>query len=419
MDFYEVVVSDLENLEKEDIVSGTDLRVIAKQRARFEEKLRCANVKIEEYLKYIEFEKSLLAFIRKGTVKSSSNSSAQRASKRKIFRLYQRCIEKNCGSLRVWFSFLFFCHNHGSKVISSRVISLALRFHPNSTGLWSYASIREQLCSGKSSHISIYQRALRQCSKKLVIWLDCLRAELQHANKLQIRFDTSSEILLSEFQKIKFRAEKRILKLFIAAAVYLEDSPSLPQRFLGLLAQYKWTTRIKFFVMQRMASISNVAMWNAKACLLLLSTKSCQNDRILFRTVFTPGSKNYEVLNIFFDSVNSELLQERIHTSSDLIQWCFYEHLTLTLLISYKRGVLSSSQLLDLFSLLRSGGHYLEGEFLKRFEMFPLSCQHMHPRYEVYVQDDYTCIQRDTGYKRDEETLLLKKFALSGRNMQV
>jgi hypothetical protein len=135
--------------------------------------------------------------------------------------------------------------------------------------------------------------------------------------------------------------------------------------------------------------------------------------------VFTPGSKNYEVLNIFFDSVNSELLQERIHTSSDLIQWCFYEHLTLILLISYKRGVLSSSQLLDLFSLLWSGGHYLEGEFLKRFEMFPLSCQHMHPRYDTYVQDDYTCIHRDTGYKRDEETLLLKKFALSGRNTQV
>ena len=188
MDFYEIVVSDFEILEKENLLSGTDLKVIAKQRAHFEEKLQCANVKVEEYLRYIEFEKCLLAFVRKDLSKSSSNSSTQRASTRKIFRLYQRCIQKNSNSLRVWFSFLFFCHSHGSKATSSGAISLALRYHPNSTGLWSYASMRERLCSGNSFHISIYQRALRQCSKKLIMWLDCLRVELQRANKLQIRF---------------------------------------------------------------------------------------------------------------------------------------------------------------------------------------------------------------------------------------
>ena len=110
--------------------------------------------------------------------------------------------------------------------------------------------------------------------QKLIMWLDCLRVELQRANKLQIRLDSSSDIILSEFQKINFRAEKRILKLFTAAAVYLKDSSSLPQRFLGLLAQYKWTARIKFFVIQQMDFLSNAEMWSVKACLLLLSTKS-------------------------------------------------------------------------------------------------------------------------------------------------
>jgi len=32
MDFYEIVVSDFEILEKENLLSGTDLKVIAKQR---------------------------------------------------------------------------------------------------------------------------------------------------------------------------------------------------------------------------------------------------------------------------------------------------------------------------------------------------------------------------------------------------
>ena len=35
MDFYEIVVSDFEILEKENLLSGTDLKVIAKQRAHF------------------------------------------------------------------------------------------------------------------------------------------------------------------------------------------------------------------------------------------------------------------------------------------------------------------------------------------------------------------------------------------------
>ena len=117
--------------------------------------------------------------------------------------------------------------------------------------------------------------------------------------------------------------------------------------------------------------ISNAEMWNAKACLLLLSTKSCQNDRILLNTVFTPGSTNYEVLNIFFDSENAQLLQEGLYGSHDSTQRCFYVHLALVLLTSYIRVAISSLQLLDYFALFLSRGYYLEGEFLKRYELFP------------------------------------------------
>jgi hypothetical protein len=231
---------------------------------------------------------------------------------------------------------------------------------------------------------------------------------------LQIRFDSNSKILVSKFQKVNFRAEKRILKLFIAAEDYLEDS-SFPRRFLGLLAKYKWTMRIKFFIMQRMDLISNAEMWNAKACLLLLSTKSCQNDRILLNTVFTPGSTNYEVLNIFFDSENAQLLQEGLYGSHDSTQRCFYVHLALVLLNSYIRVAISSLQLLDYFALFLSRGYYLEGEFLKRYELFPFF-QHVHPRYEAYLQDELNGLLRSSEYKKDEESLFLKKFALNGRN---
>ena len=48
MDFNEIVVSDFEILEKENLLSGTDLKVIAKQRAHFEEKLQLSLIHISE-----------------------------------------------------------------------------------------------------------------------------------------------------------------------------------------------------------------------------------------------------------------------------------------------------------------------------------------------------------------------------------
>ena len=62
--------------------------------------------------------------------------------------------------------------------------------------------------------------------------VDCIRIELQRANRLQIRFDSNSKILVSKFQKVNFRAEKRILKLFIAED-YLEDLIISAEIFLG------------------------------------------------------------------------------------------------------------------------------------------------------------------------------------------
>jgi hypothetical protein len=89
-------------------------------------------------------------------------------------------------------------------------------------------------------------------------------------------------------------------------------------------------------------------------------------------------------------------------------------YLALVLLTSYIRVAISSLQLLDYIALFLTRGYYLEGEFLKRYELFPFF-QHVHPRYEAYLQDELNGL-RSSGYKKDEESLFLKKVALNGRN---
>ena len=66
---------------------------------------------------------------------------------------------------------------------------------------------------------------------------------------------------------------------------------------------------------------------------------------------------------------------------------------------------------------IRSSVYILEGEFLKRFALFPFFFRHGQTRYDAHLQDDANCNLRESEYKRDEETLLLKTFALSGRNV--
>ena len=94
----------------------------------------------------------------------------------------------------------------------------------------------------------------------------------------------------------------------------------------------------------------------------------------------------------------------------DSIQWCFYEHLACVLLISYRKGIISSLQLLYLFALFLYGGNYLQRRVFEKFALFPFFFRHGQTRYDVHLQDDSNCNLRESGYKRDEETLLLKKF---------
>ena len=41
----------------------------------------------------------------------------------------------------------------------------------------------------------------------------------------------------------------------------------------------------------------------------------------------------------------------------------------------------------------------------------------MHPQYEAYLQDELNGLLRSSGYKKDEESLFLKKFALMGMHI--
>ena len=112
------------------------------------------------------------------------------------------------------------------------------------------------------------------------MWLDCLRVELQRANKLQIRLDSSSDIILSEFQKINFRAEKRILKLFTAAVVYLKDLvPHFHRDFLDYLLNTNGQRESNSLSYSRWIS-SNAEMWECKSLSFAIEYEIKVYDRI-------------------------------------------------------------------------------------------------------------------------------------------
>jgi len=423
MDIYEKLISDFDHIEKEEFLSRAELKFVATRRSFFEEKIQCTSIQPVEYLKYISFENNLLALVKNRILQRSWKTGKRThiCCVRRIFHIYYRCLKKHRNSLSIWFSFLFFCSTQGSKNLSSKAISLALRFHPNSPGLWCYASTQDRIYSGKSFCTSFHQRALRLCSNKLMIWLDCFKVVLQHANVLQIRIEPGKKNndRLLEGRKIIFRAEKRIFKLFIAAISYFRDPLTFSLKFLGLLASYSWTTRLKFSILNHIADVSSIAeLWNLKARLAIMSSKATVNDSLLLCGVFDPSSANFSILEHFFDSQIIGLIRNRLCTELESFKKnntenCVHEHLTLNFAVLCSKYGVSPLQLLDHFMLLLAGEQFIEAELIKRSNealmsiLNKLSSQ-FYKGFSRY--DSIWTIQ----VKNNDEVNFLKNFARRG-----
>ncbi|KAL8197907.1 hypothetical protein R6Q57_030065 [Mikania cordata] len=156
----ERMVNELDDLERRGLFSRREIAEIVKQRRKFEYRLKRPSPLKQDYLAYIDYEKSVdaLRILRKKAVMRELKKKSDGAKKPKmkqsysdfagisrIVEIYRQATNRFKGDIELWFQYLEFCRQkrNGHLKKLSGFLSQVIRFHPKVPGVWIYAASLE------------------------------------------------------------------------------------------------------------------------------------------------------------------------------------------------------------------------------------------------------------------------------------
>lgn len=194
----ERMVNELEDLESRGIFSRGEIAEIVKQRRKFEYRLKRPSPLKQDYLAYIDYEKSLdaLRLLRRKAVarqlkekgnKKTKKSVSDFAGISRIIEIYRLATNRFKGDIQLWFKFLEFCRERRNGHMK-KVLAQVIRFHPKVAGVWIYAAAWEfDTNLNITAARALMQSGLRACPASEDLWVEYLRMELTYLNKLKAR----------------------------------------------------------------------------------------------------------------------------------------------------------------------------------------------------------------------------------------
>lgn len=116
----ERMVRELDDLERRNLFTKSEISEIVKQRRKFEYRLKRPSPLKQDYLNYIEYEKNLdkLRFLRRKAVSRELKKNGNQRMKKsvsdysgvsRIIEIYKLVTNRFKGDLEIWFQFLEFC----------------------------------------------------------------------------------------------------------------------------------------------------------------------------------------------------------------------------------------------------------------------------------------------------------------------
>ncbi|KAL8198161.1 hypothetical protein R6Q57_029969 [Mikania cordata] len=198
----ERMVNELDDLERRGLFSRREIAEIVKQRRKFEYRLKRPSPLKQDYLAYIDYEKSVdaLRILRKKAVMRELKKKSDGAKKPKmkqsysdfagisrIVEIYRQATNRFKGDIELWFQYLEFCRQKRNGHLK-KVLAQVIRFHPKVPGVWIYAASWEfDHKLNAAAARALMQSGLRSCPNSEALWVEYLRMELTYLNKLSAR----------------------------------------------------------------------------------------------------------------------------------------------------------------------------------------------------------------------------------------
>ncbi|KAJ3102701.1 U3 snoRNP protein [Phlyctochytrium bullatum] len=236
----ERMLPELEDLEVKGIFSKAEIQAIVKKRTALEYSIHRRVSRKSDFLRYIEYEKTLEALRKKRTTrlgidKQQDKKRQKRISDHSIIKrihgLYQNLLRKFPGDLDLWIDFIKWCKSSGSSKALGRVFARAIQLHLAKPVIWILSAKWEfEDNNDMTSARILFQRALRINPESQQLWLEYFKLELLFAAKLIER----RNVLFPEKAEAASRAEGVITSL--------EELADEDKTLSGMLGQAKEET---------------------------------------------------------------------------------------------------------------------------------------------------------------------------------
>lgn len=185
--FLEQSVPQLREFESLSIFSKPEITSMVKKRSDYEHVVLSPGSLPSDYAGYIKWERSLEALRAKRCKRLQIRKSSSHAGEGRIFGLYERAVQRHPGDVAMWKEYLKFAEEVKASKRWRKVMSRALRMHPNKPQLWVMAGRRAAANGDMQGARGFFMRGARFCVRDATIWVEYARCELEWLGRLEAR----------------------------------------------------------------------------------------------------------------------------------------------------------------------------------------------------------------------------------------
>lgn len=185
--FLEQSVPQLREFESLSIFSKPEITSLVKKRSDFEHLVLSPGSLPSEYAAYIRWERSLESLRAKRCKRLQIRKSSSHAGEGRIFGLFERAVQRHPGDVGLWKEYLKFAEETKASKRWRKVMSRALRMHPNKPQLWVIAGRRAASNGDMLGSRGFFMRGARFCTRDATVWIEYARCEMEWLGRLEAR----------------------------------------------------------------------------------------------------------------------------------------------------------------------------------------------------------------------------------------
>lgn len=176
-------LSDLKQLVQKEILTPKEAKTVLHRRSELERALVRRVPHKSDFLRYIDYERSLDKLCRIRATKTNTKAPHTRQ-----FHIFERALKKFKDDVGLWIQYIQLAENHGARSLVSRISARAIQLHPTYAPFYILAAAHELENGSPAAARTLLQRGIRLNETSIDLWREYVKMELVFVENLRRRW---------------------------------------------------------------------------------------------------------------------------------------------------------------------------------------------------------------------------------------